>query len=267
MALLKKRPGRPRKIEVAEVAEAIDSILVEPIITLECDEPPPDTDPEYQPEATPQKDVALVEARFNAIQNAQYQNALIESMGKNRRLLARICSISTDSKIVDFMLALGKMKYKNWSTTRIASLFGVTPAMLSTIWRDYHMSEAMLTITSSLPKTAERMVQDAAGGQTVCPHCDGRTTVRMEIQVLDGELKEDSQPRYKIVVCPNCEGEGVVFKPGHEHSRDRIFEAVGLTKKGGIQVTTVIQMPNVESIIDELERSKAVPVTYSESPQ
>jgi hypothetical protein len=74
----------------------------------------------------------------------------------------------------------------------------------------------------------------------------------------------EDQPHYKVIVCPNCKGHGTITKPGHEHSRDRLLEMAGLTKKGGgLTVNTTIHMPQVESLIDELDKAKALPAMYS----
>lgn len=246
-----------------------------PVTLISPDEPPPEFDPQFQ---HIDKKLSRQEVRKrhdehvkNKQENARYHNALVESMAKEMDSLQAALSTSDNPNARGFLLDLTSFKYKGWSATRIASKHGISPNQLSMIWRDYHLSKAMLVLTGSLDKTAARMVQDATGGEVVCPHCDGRTTVKMEIQYTEFELakmaEEGEAPKeYKVVVCPNCKGEGTILKPGHEHSRDRIFEAVGLTKKGGLNITNVINMPNVESVIDELERSKAIPAQYSEVP-
>lgn len=244
--------------QTAEIDVPLENTVA--ISGLEDDTPSPELDPEYGciTEQMSQHAIAGKRRRFvkERTLNTNYRNAVIEAMGEDRVVFEQALSYSDSPKIRNFLMGLATTKYKDWPLTRIASNFGVSASELTLLWRDYHLARGMLAVTKAIPRAMERIAQDAVAGETVCPHCDGRTTVIMQVQDVDDP---DREPVREIVICPNCKGEGTIFKPGHEHSRDKMLEMVGLTKKGNnsnVQINQKFQFSGVESVIDELDRVK-----------
>lgn len=237
------------------------------------DEPPADFDPSYEATDAHRKGLTLKAASRRRIQerenNQRYYNAMIEAMGEDRDEFVRALSFSDSPKIREFILSLCNHRFKGWSTTRIAAKHGIKAAELSSIFKEYYLAKAMTIATRAMPVAMERIVQDATSGQIVCQHCDGRTTVKIEIQRLSREVDLDAMPKYEVIVCPQCKGEGMVWKPGHEHSRDKMMQVVGWGPKSAgtsIHINQNLQFGGVESVIEEVEQEKAARAIAQPTP-
>jgi hypothetical protein len=160
---------------------------------------------------------------------------------------------SESPKYQKFLSALSGTRYRSWNIGTLARKFSITPNELTTIWRDHNLAKGMATIIAGIPRIAADVVEDARSIRAVCPQCDGWRFV---------QVPEHLQKKFsaKVVDCPNCEGTGMVRKPGSDVDRQRMWEAAGWARKAsgvGVQVNVNAgQFPGVESVIEELERAR-----------
>lgn len=206
--------------------------------------------PEPPPPPTPAEiEAKLIRKKKFKAEDDKYldklQNAFIEQLGDIEELKTALAQSETP-KIQQFLKDLVSTKHKRWTISAIATKNGVTPAMLSDIWRKYNLSKGMLVLLNGIPEVSEHIVIDAKSTKDVCSRCDG-------LGKIYGMPESDDKPK-PILDCPLCDGKGTVRKAGNSEARKLMFEAAGITNKRGPNVVITNTTVQVESVMDEIDK-------------
>ncbi len=154
-----------------------------------------------------------------------YNNPFIETIAQDPEFSATIVMFDDKPKVQNFVIALGSLKYQNWSITRIAARFGLGASDLAEMWRDSQYQKALFRIINRMPDLANKVMDDALGAKEACPRCDGMKNVEVPEkfrEFFDGEA---------TAVCPSCGGLGTIQQPGSISHVRLIWDALGWSKR------------------------------------
>jgi len=188
-----------------------------------------------------------------------YNNPFIETIAQDPEFSTTIAEFHDKPKVQNFLIALGSLKYQNWSITRIAARFGLGASDLAEMWRDSQLQEAFFRIVSRMPDLAEKVMDDALGAKEACPRCDGLKNIEVPEkfrEFFNGEA---------IAVCPNCDGMGTIQQPGSAGHVRLIWDALGWSR-GAIRPDRVAEHAScsLESFLTEIDELDALPIENAE---
>ena len=210
----------------------------------------------------------LVPARESGYRDKVYNAYLSELNPRENPDVQSSLAACTDPRFKEFLERVMEARYQRVSLATIAKACGIDLAEFQNWYNKEAAQRAIARAqTASVLITAD-MAQDAMSKDVPCERCDDLGFVAAPAGLPEetpGYRQIDSNPQDPkwIRTCPNCQGKRRVRKPGDAHSRDRILEMSGLTKKNaGINIIQNFGGAAHSSAVDGLNDAMPLDTTF-----
>jgi hypothetical protein len=158
---------------------------------------------------------------------------------------------SADPRVVQLLQYLFDPKYADEGFTKLCKECNLHLGDIVDVFRRYKLDLGIAAMSRRAPKIMDDTAKDAESQKAVCMACQGTG------EVIDPRSDMDDP---KLIICPNCVGEGTFRVPGHDKSRELFYKTMGLTKSTPMVAQqfniTSAKVPTIEDFVTEEQKSQ-----------